>query len=121
MRTREAYALGARVMVYQEGLEPYESRVDGVVGDASKITSTDQNAESYKVADDRCPKEGIPAHRVLRIVRVTIPNGESYEGVRYGAIYDGVNEDAPMTKCSVYRLNTPTIHACVDIGWVTAL
>ena len=112
---------GARVMVYPEGLPAYEAIVAGNTGDATS-GALDRDGEWYWFTTSKEPQDGATPDRVKRIVRVTMPNGDSFEGVCQGKVTDlDGNMTPPLGGYGIRHLHEPNMVMLVDPAWVQPL
>lgn len=121
MLVPSVHEIGARVMVYPEGRPPYEAIVRGYVGDG-RAGALNRHAEWYWFTTSTNSEDGAPAERVKRIVRVTLPGGETFEGVPTGTVTDlEGNVAGPMSGYTVSYLHEPNIAVWADPAWVQLL
>lgn len=100
------------------GDDLYLARVSAIFGDYS---TGETIPESYKVDDDRCPFEGIPAAQVYPVVQVTMPDGDRYAAVIAGTVQDMARPGEPITSYLALRVNALAIGAWVDPAWTQPL
>lgn len=111
----EVHPLGARVYVTGQEYPPSEGAVTGVVGDGTRL---DRHARWYwiRLADGTVVE--VPAEQTRRIVQVTVPGGESFEGLITGASRDTQGAVIYYTVC---YLHAQAVNVPAEPDWVTPL
>lgn len=118
MSIPEVHGLGSRVLAQIPGSQPFEGHVWGYGGDGVDLA---HNAEYYLVNADETLLRLIRAldpSQVRRIVRATIPGGDTIVGT-VGAIIRDFDEN--ITGYTVCYLHQPTIWQWVAPEWVQPL
>lgn len=121
----EVHGLWARVRVVPaDGRPPYEAIVQGYNGNSA--TSTDRDAIWYWFTSSKDRTDGADARQVQRIVRVDLPGGESFLGIRGGSV-NGTEASAEAVRTyRILRLDASLGYdaeefIAVDPDWVTLL